>query len=99
MRCEGGGSGEMYTLDDIDFLAAYVIRRNLWYMVPADAFVPRATVHFNYGPHSQGMFEKYREAWCLMACERRRAGGNDVPKRCRCEEMPVAVRGVSEEVR
>jgi hypothetical protein len=89
-RCDakaGGSGGEMYTLDDIDFLAAYVIRENLWYVVPADAFVPRATVHFNYGPKSQGMFEMYREAWCLMACSPGARGRGDIPKRCRCEEI------------
>ena len=55
-RCDAraAGSGELYTLDDIDFLAAYVIARDLWYVVPAEAFVPRATVHFNYGPQSRG---------------------------------------------
>ncbi len=87
MRCEGCGKGGLYTLDDLDFLAAYVIRKNLWYVVPADAFVPRATVHFNYGPHSQGMFEIYRETWCLLACTGKARGRNDIPKRCRCEEM------------
>jgi hypothetical protein len=90
-RCDAraAGSGELYTLDDIDFLVAYVISENLWYVVPADAFVPRATVHFNYGPKSRGMFEIYREAWCLMACSARARGKGDIPKRCRCEEMPV----------
>ncbi len=90
-RCSAraAGSGELYTLDDIDFLAAYVIRKNLWYVVPADAFVPRVTVHFNYGPRSQGMFEIYRETWCLLACSARARGRGDIPKRCRCEEMPV----------
>jgi hypothetical protein len=89
-RCDAraAGSGELYTLDDIDFLAAYVIRENLWYVVPADAFVPRATVHFNYGPKSQGMFEIYRETWCLMTCPPKMRGKGDIPKRCRCEEMP-----------
>jgi len=55
-RCDAraAGSGELYTLDDIDFLAAYVIARDLWYVVPAEAFVPRATVHFNYGLQSRG---------------------------------------------
>jgi hypothetical protein len=88
-RCDAraAGSGPLYTLDDLDFLAAYVIRRNLWYVVPADAFVPRATVHFNYGPKSQGMFEIYRETWCLLSCSTRARGRNDIPKRCRCEEM------------
>ncbi len=90
-RCSAraAGSGELYTLDDIDFLAAYVIRKNLWYVVPADAFVPRATVHFNYGPQSQGMFEIYRETWCLLTCSARARGRGDIPKRCRCEELPV----------
>jgi hypothetical protein len=90
-RCSAraAGSGELYTLDDIDYLAAYVIRRDLWYVVPADAFVPRATVHFNYGPRSQGMFEIYREAWCLLTCSARARGKGDIPKRCRCEGMGV----------
>ena len=90
-RCgaRAAGSGPLYTLDDLDFLAAYVIRKNLWYVVPADAFVPRATVHFNYGPKSQGMFEIYRDAWCLLVCSAEERGRGDVPKRCRCEEMAV----------
>jgi hypothetical protein len=90
-RCEAraAGSGELYTLDDIDFLVAYVIKENLWYVVPANAFVPRATVHFNYGPRSQGMFEMYRETWCLLACSVKARGEGDIPKRCRCPEMAV----------
>ena len=90
-RCDAraAGSGERYTLEDIDFLVAYVISEDLWYVVPADAFVPRATVHFNYGPKSQGMFEIYRETWCLLACSARARGRGDIPKRCRCPEMPV----------
>ena len=90
-RCDAraSGSGKLYTLDDFDFLAAYVIRKNLWYVVPGDAFIPRATVHFNYGPKSQGMFERYRETWCLLTCSARTRGRGDIPKRCRCEEMPV----------
>jgi hypothetical protein len=88
-RCDAraAGSGELYTLDDLDFLAAYVIKKDLWYVVPADAFVPRATVHFNYGPHSQAMFEHYREAWCLLTCSATARGRGDIPKQCRCEEM------------
>jgi PD-(D/E)XK nuclease superfamily protein len=90
-RCSAraAGSGEIYSLDDIDYLAAYVIRKDLWYVVPADVFVPRVTVHFNYGPLSQGMFEIYRETWCLLTCSAKERGRGDIPKRCRCEEMPV----------
>jgi hypothetical protein len=87
-RCDAraAGSGELYTLDDIDFLAAYVIARDLWYVVPAEAFVPRATVHFNYGPQSRGMFEIYRETWCLLTCSARARARGGVPTRCRCKE-------------
>jgi len=88
-RCSAraAGSGELYTLEDIDYLAAYVIRKDLWYVVPADAFVPRATVHFNYGPLSEGMFEIYKEAWCLLTCSGKARGKGDIPKKCRCERM------------
>ena len=57
----------------------------------ADAFVPRATIHFNYGPRSQGMFERYRETWCLLTCSARAAGAgatfpsDDDARRCRCD--------------
>jgi hypothetical protein len=66
-RCEAraAGSGEIYTLDDIDFLAAYVIARDLWYVVPAEAFVPRATVHFNYVRRAGGCL---RSTGRLGAC-------------------------------
>jgi hypothetical protein len=43
----------------------------------------------NYGPRSQGMFEKYREAWCLLECSEKARGRADIPKRCRCEELAV----------
>ncbi len=77
------------TLEDIDFLAGYVTKKDLWYVLPADAFIPRVTVHFNYGPLSQGMFEICRETWCLLTCAGKARGKGDIPKRCRCEEMPV----------
>src|SRR5579863_9621613 len=88
-RCEGraAGSGALYTLDDLDFLAAYVIGKDLWYVVPAEAFIPRATVHFNYGPRSQGMFEIYREAWCLLTLSARPRSCGAIPKKCRCREI------------
>ncbi len=90
-RCNvrAAGSGPLYTKEDIDFLVAYVIAKDLWYVAPVKAFAPRATVHFNYGPRSQGMFEMYREAWCQMACEVKARGektsrNNAGAKSCRC---------------
>ena len=90
-RCDvrAAGSGPLYTVEDIDFLAAYVIAKNLWYVVPVEAFVPRATVHFNHGERSEAMFEHYREAWCLLACAVKARGRKDIPRRCRSKELPV----------
>ena len=90
-RCcaRAAGSGPLYTAEDIDFLVAYVIRKNLWYVVPVEAFAPRATVHFNYGERTESQFEMYREAWCLLACAVKARGRKGVPKQCRCEELPV----------
>lgn len=58
------GSGELYTLDDIDFLAAYVIARDLWYVVPAEAFVPRVPLHGN-GAEVRSVSEEVRSWWLL----------------------------------
>jgi hypothetical protein len=90
-RCDvrAAGSGPLYTADDIDFLVAYVIAEDLWYVVPVEAFAPRATVHFNYGEHSEAMFEIYREAWCLLACTAKMRAKKGIPKQCRCDELPV----------
>jgi hypothetical protein len=83
-RARAAGSGEIYTLEDIDFLAAYVIPKNMWYVVPADAFVPRVTVHFNYGPRTESDF---RETWCLLTCAAEERGRGDIPRRCRFKEL------------
>jgi len=78
------------------FWRRYVIKKNLWYVVPADAFIPRVTVHFNYGPKSQGMFEIYRETWCLLTCSARARGKGDIPEavpmRGRCRSGAWCVR-------
>jgi hypothetical protein len=65
----------------------------------AEAFVPRATVHFNYGPQSRGMFEIYRETWCLLTCSVKARARGGVPTRCRCKEMAQRCVVWSEEVR
>lgn len=57
-----------YTPASIDFLAAYVRPRKIWYIVPIRAL--RGRVTFNLYPlgarRSAAQFEKYREAWHLL---------------------------------
>ena len=59
-----------YTRDEIDFIVIYLVPVDLWYVVPVDACVGHGLL--NLYPHGQhnGRLEKYREAWCLMACHR-----------------------------
>lgn len=79
----------LYTKDTIDFIAAHLVQENIWYIVPIEAIGGRMTVNFN--PHSRrkSEYEKYREAWCLLACEPKARGWKDIPVVCRCKEVSV----------
>jgi hypothetical protein len=77
----------VYTKDQIDFLAAHLAEPDIWYIVPIEACGGKTGLHF--GPGGRGMYEKYREAWCLLAVEEKNRGRKDVPKQCRCPELPV----------
>ena len=66
-----GWKNRTYTSREIDFLIAYIIPENLWYVVPVEAIVPGT--HLRFYPAGSGRktpLEKYREAWCQMACPR-----------------------------
>ncbi len=61
------GCTAAYTEDEIDFLAAYIVPLDLWYVIPVKAFAPSKCLRFY--PESKGSlgrYEKYREAWWLM---------------------------------
>ena len=61
------GCTAAYTEDEIDFLAAYIVPLDIWYVVPVKAFVPSKCLRFYpEGNNSRGQYEKYREAWWLM---------------------------------
>jgi hypothetical protein len=52
---------------DIDVLVAYIVPKNLWYVVPVRAFAPRKNLWFYPDGSKKGsMFEKFREAWEVM---------------------------------
>ncbi len=55
------------TEKDIDVIVAYIVSRDIWYVVPVKAFVPRKNLWFYPDGSKKGaMFEKYREAWWVM---------------------------------
>ena len=55
-----------YTAADIDFLAAYVIPYDAWYIIPIQAFDSIVTLRLAPHRRSNCRFEKYREAWQLL---------------------------------
>jgi len=86
-----GASGKVYTSKEIDFFVGYVVPENIWYIIPIQAIGRRKGVRFY--PHtrrqSRAMFEKYREAWCLLdSClsVRLRKGA---PRRCRSKDLEL----------
>ena len=57
---------------------------------PSAAFLGRPLLYFY--PHklnSRGRYEKYREAWCLLACDPKARGREDIPASCRCRQLAV----------
>lgn len=62
-----------YTPADIDFLAAFIRRHNIWYLIPVEAIKGRLVFNvYPFGTHRRpaGEFEEYREAWHLLDPQR-----------------------------
>lgn len=56
--------GTLYTEDEIDFLAVYIVPLNIWYIIPVKACLNHRNLRFYPGSkNSRGRYEKYREAW------------------------------------
>lgn len=55
-----------YTSDDIDFLVAHVVPRNIWYVLPVAACMPSPMLRFYPDGARCSRFEQYREAWHLL---------------------------------
>jgi PD-(D/E)XK endonuclease len=55
-----------YTPAEIDFLVAYIVPLDLWYVVPVAALESENLRFYPSGCRLGGRYEKYREAWHLM---------------------------------
>jgi hypothetical protein len=83
-----GHNGETFTRKDMDFVVVHIVPLNMWYVVPIEIAEGLAALWFN--PRSNGArFERYREAWCLLDCGRKRRGRADIPVRCRSKAVKV----------
>jgi len=70
------GTKKPYSLDDVDFFAVYIVPLGVWYLIPAVVVLrPIRRVAVTLCPllqkGSRSKYEHYREAWGLLAKDRR----------------------------
>ena len=54
-----------YAKDSLDFIAAYVIPADTWYIIPVTAVGSQA--HLLLAPHRKhSKYDRYKEAWHLL---------------------------------
>lgn len=62
-----GHSLKPYRKDEIDFLVAYVVPENAWYVFPtSEAGKHRSLKLYPGSQRKRSKFEKYREAWAML---------------------------------
>ncbi len=63
------GPSVLYSAQEIDFIAAYVVAHDAWYIIPISELGTTKQLHL-YPEGTKrtdaGRFEKYREAWDLL---------------------------------
>jgi len=64
------GATQPYTAEQIDFIAIYIVPENLWYVIPISLAASRDRMYVSPNRALHSKYEKYREAWCQMACPR-----------------------------
>jgi len=90
------GKARGYTAEEIDFLIAWIEPVDVWYVIPVQAFVPRIQLAVHpQDPASRGKYERFREAWCLMACQRTGKMFEDLEVEQRCQPSGRSERVVS----
>jgi hypothetical protein len=62
-NCSTCSSHKAYRAGAFDFLAAYVIPEDLWYIIPAKEIRGLKSISLCTGESGEGKYEKYREAW------------------------------------
>ena len=64
-KCHVDSNGVLYSPRDIDFIAAYVIPTDTWYILPIKSTKGQSDVLLT--PHNtRAKYEKYKEAWHLL---------------------------------
>lgn len=79
--CAVRGCRGPYRGDAFDFVAAYLIPEDVWYIIPAEKIRGHGSVAL-YPKLKTAKYEPYREAWHLLRGEETRAGRVDEIKAC-----------------
>ncbi len=59
--------GKPYQLGEFDFLAAYIISEDIWYIIPARLVVRNKVTRIRLDPSDPtSKYEPYKEAWHLL---------------------------------
>jgi hypothetical protein len=85
-RVKAAGSSARYTADEIDFLVAYIVPEDLWYVVPVSIAAAHQVLHFYPANGEHSLLEKYREAWCQLACRRKSKDPTLIKIEPRCQQ-------------
>jgi Pyruvate/2-oxoacid:ferredoxin oxidoreductase delta subunit len=64
------GATAAYTAQEIDFIVIFIVPENLWYVIPISLAASRDKMYISPNRTLHSKHEKYREAWCQMACPR-----------------------------
>ena len=73
VKCRG--NNRRYATGEIDFMAVYIVPKDLWYVVPISIAEQHEQIYFfPQRPSSRSICEIYREAWCQVACPRDGSG-------------------------
>ncbi len=67
-KCNVTSNGVPYTTNQLDFIAAYVIPADAWYIIPTEATNHQEQILLS--PHRQNSkYDRYKEAWHLLCGE------------------------------
>ena len=87
-ECTVRGGHTAYPPGSFDFLAAYVVRDNAWYIIPEEEIAGKGSVCL-YPKSKTARHEKFREAWHLL----QGANGNLIDRIEACAELVPATFG------
>jgi hypothetical protein len=69
-RCSNHSRALAYKESELDFVAAYIMPEETWFVLPASAVVGRSSILLRpacpEGPRRRDPFAQYREAWHLL---------------------------------